>query len=146
MDATRETPPVGFAAHTRKSPLTAPWEPIFARETEGAVILGLFLREAHTNSRGFAHGGLIGAMADNAMGLSCGRRLGGAARLVTVSLTVDFLGRAEIGQWLEVDTVFVKPGGTLCFAQAFVTADGQPCARANAVFRVMSADGGKRAA
>ena len=46
------------------------------------------------------------------------------------------------GQWLEFDTVFVKPGSTLCFAQAFVTADGQPCARADAVFRVV----GRRAA
>lgn len=33
--------------------------------------------------------------------------------------------------------MFVKPGGTLCFTQSFVTADGQPCARANAVFRVV---------
>ena len=102
-------------AHTRASPLTAPWEPIFARETDGALILGLFIGEAHCNSRGFAHGGLIGALADNAMGLSCGRRLGGGARLVTVSLSVDFLASARIGQWLEFDTVFVKPGGTLCF-------------------------------
>ncbi|HEV7385002.1 MAG TPA: PaaI family thioesterase, partial [Phenylobacterium sp.] len=92
-------PPQGFAAHGRTSPLTAPWEPIYARETDRALILGVFVREAHCNSRGFAHGGLIGALADNAMGLSCSRRLDGAARLVTVSLSVDFLGRAQIGQW-----------------------------------------------
>ena len=61
----------------------------------------------------------------------------GLASLLTVNLTVDFLGSALKGQWLEFDTVFVKPGGTLCFTQAFVTADGQPCARANAVFRVV---------
>jgi acyl-coenzyme A thioesterase PaaI-like protein len=144
MGTVTETPPVGFAPHGRKSPLTAPWEPIYARETEGALILGLYLREAHANSRGFAHGGLIGALADNAMGLSCSRRLGGEARLVTVSLSVDFLGRAQIGQWLEIDTVFVKPGATLCFAQAFVTADGELCARADAVFRVT--DGQSRSA
>ena len=84
-------------------------------------------------------------MADNAMGLSCGRRLGGAKRLVTVSLSVDFLGPAQIGPWLDVDTVFVKPGSTLCFAQAFVTADGEPCARADAVFRVLDAEGRKAA-
>jgi uncharacterized protein (TIGR00369 family) len=143
-----DLPPPDFAAHGRKSPLTAPWEPIFARETDGATVLGLFVRDAHCNSRGFAHGGLISALADNAMGLSCGRRLAGestGARLVTVSLGVDFLGRAQIGQWLEVDTVFVKPGATLCFAQAFVSADGKPCARANATFRVMDAEG-RRAA
>ena len=144
MTQATPTQPPGFTRHNRKSPLTAPWEPIYARETEGAVVLGLFVGEPHCNSRGFAHGGLIGALADNAMGLSCGRRLGGAARMVTVSLSVDFLGRAQIGQWLEFDTVFVKPGATLCFAQAFVTADGAPCARADAVFRVL--DQSRRAA
>jgi acyl-coenzyme A thioesterase PaaI-like protein len=136
VDDVNLNPPAGFVPHTRKCPLTAPWEPIYVRETDEALILGLFVREAHCNSRGFVHGGLISAMADNAMGLSCGRRLGGG-RLVTVSLSVDFLGRAQIGQWLEFDTVFVKPGSTLCFAQAFATADTEPCARANAVFRVM---------
>jgi hypothetical protein len=41
-NATLRAPP-GFAAHTRTSPLTAPWEPIFARETDGALVLGLFI-------------------------------------------------------------------------------------------------------
>jgi uncharacterized protein (TIGR00369 family) len=130
-------PPAGFAAHDRKSPLTDPWEPIYSRKTLGAVVLGLQADEAHTNSRGFVHGGLISALADNAMGLSCWRTLGDGASLVTVNLSLDFLSAAKIGQWLEFDTVFVKPGATLCFAQAFVTADGEPCAKANGVFRVV---------
>jgi uncharacterized protein (TIGR00369 family) len=130
-------PPAGFVPHARKSALTAPWEPIYARTSGETVVLGLRAGEAHTNSRGFVHGGLISALADNAMGLSCARRLGDAASLVTVNLAVDFLASALRDQWLEFDTVFVKPGSTLCFAQAFVTADGQPCARANAVFRVL---------
>ena len=129
--------PAGFRPHFRRSPVTDPWEPLYSHTTDEAVILGLLAAAPHTNSRGLVHGGLISALADNAMGLSCGRRLGGAARLVTVSLAVDFLGRAQVGQWLEFDTVFVKPGSTLCFAQALVTADGEPCARANAVFRVV---------
>jgi len=129
--------PAGFAPHDRKSPLTEPWEPLYSRTAGETVVLGLRVGPAHTNSRGFVHGGLISALADNAMGLSCARRLGGVASLVTVNLNVDFLGAALVGQWLEFDTVFVRPGSTLCFAQAFVTADGQPCARANAVFRVV---------
>ena len=140
MDTTLEAPPVGFSPHDRKSPLTDPWEPLYSRKADRAVILGLRAGPAHTNSRGFVHGGLIGALADNAMGLSCGRRLGGGSRLTTVSLSVDFLGGAQSGPWLEFDTVFVKPGKTLAFAQAFVTADGQPCARANAVFKVMNSE------
>ncbi len=129
--------PAGFQRHFRQSPVTDPWEPIYSRRTEGGVILGLVAEAAHTNSRGMVHGGLISALADNAMGLSCAQRLGPDASLVTVNLTVDFLGAAQIGQWLEFDTVFVKPGGTLTFAQAFVTADGEPCARANGVFRII---------
>jgi uncharacterized protein (TIGR00369 family) len=140
MDLQTETPPPGFLPHDRKSPLTDPWEPLFSRKAEGAVVLGLRAGRAHTNSRGFVHGGLIGALADNAMGLSCARRLTHTGGLVTVNLNVDFLGSAFEGQWLEFDTVYVKPGRTLCFAQAFVTADGQPCARANAVFRVVGGD------
>ena len=136
MHETQSIPP-GFERHCRQSPVTDPWEPIYSRKTDEAVILGLVAEAAHTNSRGFVHGGLISALADNAMGLSCSRRLGGDASLVTVNLTLDFLGSAQIGQWLEFTTEFVKTGGTLSFAQAFVTAGGQPCARANAVFRMI---------
>jgi len=142
---TQTTPPPGFAPHDRKSPLTEPWEPLYSRRTDDRVILGLHAGAAHTNSRGFVHGGLISALADNAMGLSCGRALGHTGGLVTVNLTLDFLGAAQIGQWLEFDTVFVKTGGTLCFAQAFVTADGKPCARASAVFRVVGRETERRA-
>jgi len=137
MDMQPEPPPTGFAPHDRKSPLTEPWEPLFARKTEQSVVLGLWAGPQHTNTRGFVHGGLIGALADNAMGLSCARASGHQGGLVTVTLNVDFLSSAHAGQWLEFDTVFVKPGATLAFAQAFVTADGRPCARANAVFRVL---------
>ena len=129
--------PDGFEPHYRQSPLTDPWEPLYSRMTDEAVIIGLRATAAHTNSRGFVHGGLISALADNAMGLSCGHRVEGGASLVTVNLTLDFIGTARIGQWLEFRTEFVKPGTTLSFAQAFVTADGEPCARANAVFRVL---------
>jgi uncharacterized protein (TIGR00369 family) len=131
--------PEGFEPHFRKSPLTDPWEPIYSRQTADAVILGLRLAKPHTNSRGLIHGGLIAALADNAMGLSCGAKLSGGPRLVTVSLAVDFVGSAAIGQWLAVESEVIKTGGTLCVAQCRVTADGAVIARANGTFRVVKA-------
>jgi uncharacterized protein (TIGR00369 family) len=134
--------PAGFAPHFRKSPLTDPWEPLYSRVTEDRVVIGLWLRSEHTNSRGMAHGGLIAALADNAMGMSCsivmqreGRQLEG--KPVTVSMAIDYIGGAKLGQWIVFDTSYVKTGKTLCFAQAFVTADGEVIARADAKFRVM---------
>ncbi len=134
-------PPAGFEPHFRRSPLTEPWEPIFSRRLPDRVILGLYAREPHTNSRGMVHGGLIAALADNAMGLSCvavlteqGRKPEGG--LVTVSMATDFIGAAKLGQWVAFDTSYVKTGRTLCFAQAFITADGEVIGRADARFKV----------
>ena len=133
--------PEGFVRHDRTSPLTAPWEPIFARHESDRLRLGLQVRTEHTNSRGLLHGGLIAALADNAMGLSLGTYLSAQGRppdrgLVTTSLAVDFLGRAELDQWLEVETTFIHAGKRHGVAQAFVTADGEVIARANATFSI----------
>jgi len=129
--------PEGFEPHFRKSPLTDPWEPIYSRKTADAVIIGLRLDKPHTNSRGLIHGGLIATLADNAMGLSCGVKLDGGPRLVTVGLAIDFIGSAQIGQWLTVESEVLKTGSTLCFAQCRVTADDAVIARANGTFRVV---------
>ncbi|HWA63455.1 MAG TPA: PaaI family thioesterase [Caulobacteraceae bacterium] len=131
------TVPPGFTPHFRKSPLTDPWEPLYSRRTEAGLDLGLVIAAAHTNSRGFAHGGMISALADNGMGLACGPGLAEDASVITVSLAVDFLGAGRIGQWLEVACRATRVGTTLCFAEAVATADGEPCARAHATFRVI---------
>lgn len=129
--------PAGFEPHFRKSPLTEPWEPLYSKKTDNAVFIGLRLATAHTNSRGLIHGGLIASLADNAMGYSCAHVMGWTSRLVTVSLAVDFIGTAEIGQWLTVEPDVIKTGSTICFVQSLVKADGAIIARANGTFRVL---------
>jgi uncharacterized protein (TIGR00369 family) len=134
--------PDGFVPHTRKSPMTDPWEPLFAKALPDRLVLGAEIRQAHCNSRGLVHGGFIAALADNAMGLSCMTVLrtrpdNAIGSLVTVNLQVDYLGQAKIGQWLEVDTHFTKTGRTLSFANAFVRADGDIIAKAAATFRAV---------
>lgn len=133
--------PEGFEPHTRTSPVTAPWEPIFARHDEDRIRLGLEVRVDHTNSRGLLDGGLIAALADNAMGLSLGVALARQGRpvegLITTSLSLDFLGKAQLGQWLEFDTQFAHVGRSQGVTQAFVLADGNIIARANATFRLI---------
>jgi uncharacterized protein (TIGR00369 family) len=143
VEATSADIPEGFAPHSRKSPLTDPWEPLYSKIVDGTLVLGVRIRPAHCNGRGFAHGGLISALADNAMGHSVvgviRQRVGDpAAGAVTVSLTVDFLGTVQIGQWLEVVPRVLKAGNNLGFADCLVLADGQPIARGNATFRVHS--------
>ncbi len=132
-----DTPPPGFARHTRSSPLTEPWEPLFSRRDGEAFTIGLTIARPHTNSRGLAHGGLLSALADNAMGIACALALGGKAGLVTVQLSLDLMGAAKPGQWLEVAGRPLRTGRTLCFAEALLTADGTPVAKAGGIFRVL---------
>ena len=129
--------PEGFERHARKSPLTEPWEPIYSKKTDRAVIIGLRLAKPHTNGRGLVHGGLIAALSDNAMGYSCALVMGWTMSLVTISLAVDFVGSANVGQWLTVETDVIKTGSTICFAQSLIKADDVVIARANATFRVV---------
>lgn len=132
------SPPPGFVRHFRRSPLTDAWEPLYSRRTPDAVAIGFLAAPAHTNSRGFVHGGMLSALADNAMGLSCSQALDDGPSLLTVSLSIDFLGSARLGQWVEVRPAVNRAGSTLCFAEALVTADGAPCAKAHATFRVVA--------
>lgn len=129
--------PDGFEPLSRKSPLTEPWEPIYAKKTERAVIIGLRLARPHTNGRGLIHGGLITALADNAMGYSCAQATNWTTSFVTVSLSIDFVGSAEIGQWCSIESDVIKAGKTICFAQSLIKADGVVIARASGTFRVV---------
>ena len=133
--------PDGYARHTRRSPLTDPWEPLYARETAEAMQLAVEIREAHCNARGFAHGGLISALADNAMGMSAvrlAREQPGQeqASAVTVTLALDYLDTARIGDWLEVRPSVLKLGRTLAFAECRVVCGERLIARGNASFRM----------
>jgi uncharacterized protein (TIGR00369 family) len=136
------TAPDGYLRHTRRSPLTEPWEPLFARETGEAVQLAVEIREAHCNARGFAHGGLTSALADNAMGLSAVRLARqqpeqAQASAVTVTLALDFLDSARVGEWLEVRPSVLKLGRTLAFAECRVVCGERLVARGNASFRMV---------
>lgn len=129
--------PEGFVPSSRPSPVTDPWEPIFEKTTGAGIVLGLHLRTAHTNRRGLIHGGVIAALADKAMGHSCGHVMGGGASLVTVSLSLDYVGSASIGQWMSIETDVIRTGKTICFTQCLIKADGAVIARGNATFRVV---------
>jgi uncharacterized protein (TIGR00369 family) len=132
--------PEGFELFTRPSPLLDPWRPLYVQRRADRMVLGVHLREPHTNSRATAHGGLVAALADQAMGMSCGVKLHAEGiaitNLWTTSLAIEYLAAAKVGQWLVFDTTFARVGKTLCYAECDVAADGETIARAHANFRV----------
>lgn len=134
MTALAFTPPPGFEPHFRKSPLTEPWEPLYSKKAGASLIIGLLVRAPHTNARGLLHGGLIAALADNAIGLACALSTQARGGLVTVSLTVDLLGRAAVGDWIEFTATPAKIGRSLAYGDCRVMTGDALIAKASAIF------------
>ena len=99
------------------------------------------MREEHCNARGILHGGVIAALADNAMGMSyvVAARNAGLEIItpLTVTLSIDYAATARIGQWLQIEPRVIKAGRTTGFVDALVKGDNATAARASATFRAM---------
>ena len=104
--------PDGFEQHYKQAGFTDPWEPLLSRVLDDEVQIGVVLRDAHCNSRGMPHGAFLTALADMASGLSIGRVIVArgleAGSLVTTNLSIDYLGQAQVGDWIATATT-VKP-------------------------------------
>jgi uncharacterized protein (TIGR00369 family) len=133
-------PPAGFEPYNGSSPVIDAWAPLFSKRTSEAVHLGLWLRAIHGNARGFAHGGVIATLADVAMGLSAAFfdvAESNARRLVTVSLSLDYLHAGQVGHWLEVKPPVLRIGSSLAFVDALVDSDAKVIARTSASFKIV---------
>ncbi|MCW5749207.1 MAG: PaaI family thioesterase [Alphaproteobacteria bacterium] len=129
------TIPEGFEPFAYSSAFLDAVGPLYERKAaDGALLLGLRIEARHCNRRGFAHGGLLVTLADLVLGYSLGSA--GAQRgLLTVNLTTDFAGAAQVGQWVEARADIQKASGSLAFANCYITADGRRIVRASGIFK-----------
>jgi uncharacterized protein (TIGR00369 family) len=131
--------PDDFIPRFRKSPVTDPWEPLYSRRSvAGAVDIGAYLTAGHCNARGMVHGGVIAALADNAMGLTYAASLQNAHGVVTLSLSFGYVANRKMGEWLQVCPRLIRSGKSIRVVDALISAGGVIIARANATFRRLS--------
>jgi uncharacterized protein (TIGR00369 family) len=128
--------PDGFKPHFRKSALTDPWEPLYSRIDEGRVRIGFVAAANHCNSRGFVHGGLLSALADNALGLSCAGQHDPVKGLATINLNLTFLRPVRVGDWVEIVPTFTRIGRSVDAAEGHIEAGGKRSALVTATFAV----------
>jgi|SRR5215217_7616587 len=126
-----------FAAVSDPGPFLEHVGPVLA---DGDV-LGLRIEPRHLNASGMAQGGLLATLVDFALGRAIRSSAGEARRAATVSLTTDFLGAANEGDFVEARTEVERLGGTLAFADCSLTVDGREVVRGRAVFAVLDRDG-----
>lgn len=124
-----------FAPFARSSPFLDRIGGIAARRAGNGIAFGVPLAAAHCNNRGTAHGGLIATLADLALGYNLALAAGSRERpFVTVSLAVDFIGPASVGELLTASAEAQKADGRLGFVRGELHSAGRLVARCSGIF------------
>jgi uncharacterized protein (TIGR00369 family) len=103
--------------------------------------LELTVEPKHLNRLDVPHGGVLATLIDTATGIAVALSQGPdrIVPAVTISLTMQFLGQAKVGDVLVAKAKHIGGGRTIGYATAEVsTEDGRPVARGDATFRFLS--------
>ncbi|MEM8564035.1 MAG: PaaI family thioesterase [Pseudomonadota bacterium] len=130
--------PEGYEPLFRTSPFLDLIGPIYNKKLENGLLVGMWVQDKHCNARGSMHGGVFSSLADIALGYNAVIQSGGATPLVTASLSIDFAGSAQLGNWIEISTDVQKIGKRMAFANCYFEVDGKRIVRASGVFGVIT--------
>ena len=128
--------PAEFGPILRSSPFLDSIGPLYSKGSGAEMVIGLRVEKRHTNARGALHGGVLTTIADVALGYALATSSEPPTPMVTVSLSVDFIGAAQVGDWIETRVDIQKRGSRLAFANASFSAGAERIARASGVFLV----------
>lgn len=128
--------PDGFVRVQRRSPFLDLLGPLWIRHDGGQRIYGLRAAPHHANNRGAVHGGVLMTMADLVLGYTTASATDPPLALTTAGLTVDFLGAATVGDWIEGRADILRSGRSLAFASCLLTVGVRRVVRASATFAV----------
>lgn len=111
--------------------------PFHAKKTEQGFSIGLLVQDKHGNKGSNLHGGMLAMLVDTAFTYSSRHSRNPPAPSVTVSLSMEMMGPAKPGEWLEARVEPVRVGRTTTFLNCFVFKGEERIARASAVFQVV---------
>lgn len=132
--------PPGFRPFlVTEAPFDQNMAPIYFRRDDLDYSMGLRLEKKHCNYQDFMHGGAMATLADMCMGTVHRRPREPRVHTVTASMSIDYIGSAKIGDWVEGTAKVLKQGRRLYFSECLITIGkdiGAPkiVARASATF------------
>jgi len=104
--------------------------------TGATFVLAFRAAPQHANRYGVVHGGMLATLADTAIGANLSRTGGQVETLLTLSLNIDFIAAAQVGDWIEAHTHLTKERGRVRFGNCELRVAQRVVLRANAVFYV----------
>ena len=111
--------------------------PYWLHRTEAGTLVGLRIDEGHLNYQDVAHGGVLTTLADVALSYCLHVSEQPAPALATATLTVNFLGAARLGDWLEADARIDRMGKRLAHTSGAIRRGDEQIATMSGVFSVL---------
>ena len=96
--------------------------------------LGFRVAPRHINLFGLCHGGAVATFADYQIAPLRRAGIVTGPFAPTLSLNVDYLGPARLGDWVELEATLARATGRYLFTQALITNAAGPVARATAIY------------
>lgn len=101
--------------------------PFYFREAADGSITGAFRAEQrHMNGANNMHGGCMMTFADFAIFAFATKELADD-NSVTLTMNSEFLGPAQVGDYMEATGEVTKAGRSVIFVRGLITAEGRPC-------------------
>lgn len=102
--------------------------------TQGVCVVGLLIRPHHINYQDAAHGGVISTFADVALSHAVYDAERPRLTPSTVTLTVNYLAGARLGDWLEARVRIDRLGGRTAYTSGAIWRGDEAIATMSGVF------------
>lgn len=113
--------------------------PYYLKPAERRELVGLRMLDQHMNYRDMAHGGVLSTLADVAMSWQVYRSESPPVPVSTITLSVNFLGPARLGDWLVADMQIDRKGRQVAYCSGRILRGDEVVATASASFALMRA-------
>lgn len=105
-------------------------------QVEGVRAVGLMIAPHHINYQDAAHGGVLSTFADVALSHAVFDAERPRLAPSTVTLTVNYLSGAKLGDWLEARVRIDRLGGRTAYCSGGIWRGGEPIATMSGVFAI----------
>lgn len=128
--------PEGFQLSRDDGSFNNVMSPLYMKLVDGHPVMGLIVQKQHCNYSNIAHGGFLMTLMDYALSSALCSRLGKYTTTPTINMSMDFIGAAKLGDWIQVEVVSVDLTRTLGFVTAIVQGPHGHVARASGCFKL----------
>lgn len=104
-------------------------------DADEPIRTGLLVDDIHCNRIGICHGGMLSTLLDIALGMSASVMLARGGSMPTISMTMDFLQAAMLGEWIESRVRLVHATRRMAFVEGTLGTARGVILRGNAIYR-----------